>query len=130
MGRPVNIRHVIDALPEGSPLAKDRLVAILESLTNQIQVQHAAATLDHSPQYFHGLRTQVLTAALHAAEPRPLGRPSKAEDEHLVQVRKENERLKTELRDLMIRKEIGDLRCQMVAANMTGKLKGIKKKRH
>lgn len=129
MARPVHVAHIVTALEGGSPLARERLTAILASCTGEQQVQEAAAELDITPQRFHVLRSQVLTGALAAAEPRPVGRPAVQVEPEIARLQAEVEQLRRELDDAKIRQSIGDLRCELIAAGMGGKLKGLSKKR-
>ena len=130
MARPVHADHIVAALEGGSPIARDRLCAILASCTGEQQVQESAAALDISPQRFHCLRSQILTGALAAAEPRPVGRPAVQRDLEVDRLQTENERLRRELDDAKIRQAISELRHELIAAGMGGKLKGLSKKRH
>lgn len=59
----------------GSPLARERLQVVLETLAGSCRVQEACRRLGLSEQRFEQLRTQVLQAGLDSLEPRPAGRP-------------------------------------------------------
>jgi hypothetical protein len=59
----------------GSPLARQRLQVVLETLAGTCRVQDACRRLDVSEQRFDQLRAQALHASLNALEPRPAGRP-------------------------------------------------------
>jgi transposase-like protein len=129
MARPVNVSSIVESLDGGSAIARGRLAAILASCTGEQQVQEAAAALDVSPQRFNLLRRQVLTGALEAAEPKPAGRPGQQIDPAFAALQAENERLRQDLHDAQVRQAIGELRCEMIAAGMGHKLKGLQKKR-
>lgn len=58
----------------GSPLARQRLQAVLETLAGTCRVQEACRRLGLSEQRFDQLRAQALQAGLDALEPRPGGR--------------------------------------------------------
>ncbi len=62
---------------EGSPVAKQRLEVILETIADQLTVSEACQRLGISKSRFHALRNQTLQATLETLEPRPLGRPAK-----------------------------------------------------
>ena len=59
----------------GSPLARQRLQVVLETLAGTCRVQEACRRLGLSEQRFDQLRLQVLQAGLDSLEPRPAGRP-------------------------------------------------------
>jgi hypothetical protein len=61
---------------DGSARAKSRLAVVLEVLMGQQTVAEGAFALAVSERRFHGLRNQLLQAALSSLEPRPAGRPS------------------------------------------------------
>src|SRR5437870_1826334 len=63
---------------EGSKQAKERLQAVLETMTGACRVGEASARLGISEQRFHQLRQQLLQAALDQLEPKPSGRPQRA----------------------------------------------------
>lgn len=62
---------------EGSPVAKQRLEVILETIAGRLTVLEACRQLGIGESRFHELRNQTLQATLEALEPRPLGRPAK-----------------------------------------------------
>jgi hypothetical protein len=59
----------------GSAQARLRLRVVLETLAGQRRVQEACQLLGIGTVRFHALRQTVLSAALAALEPRPIGRP-------------------------------------------------------
>lgn len=123
MTRPIDVDALIAEL-EGSDLARERVALLLKTFSQEQQVQEAAAKLDISPQYFHGLRQQILQAAVRAAEPKPLGRPAQPPpDPNLGRIAE----LEQRIRDLTVERDIGLLREEMIVAGMGHKLKGLKK---
>ena len=62
---------------EGSPVAKQRLEVILETIAGRLTVPEACQRLEIGESRFHELRKGTLQATLEALEPRPLGRPAK-----------------------------------------------------
>jgi hypothetical protein len=62
---------------EGSPVAKQRLEVILETIAGRSTVPEACERLGIGESRFHELRNQTLQATLEALEPCPLGRPAK-----------------------------------------------------
>jgi hypothetical protein len=62
----------------GSPESKERLKAILDTLSGEARLQEACDALGLGYTRFHQLRQTALQAALDALEPRPPGRPSRA----------------------------------------------------
>jgi hypothetical protein len=129
MARPIAIEQLVESLGEASPLARERLSAVLTSSAGVTQVQEAAAALGISSQRFHILRERILSGALSAAEPRPAGRPANEEDPEIAALRNEVSELKRKLADQKIYAEIDRLRDAMLAAGMGRKLKRLQKKR-
>jgi hypothetical protein len=94
---------------QGSPQAKRRLRAILQTLAQDQGVGQASAALDLTPQRFHMLRQQALQTALKALEPGRAGRPRKRPapaPERLDALERENQRLRQELAARLVREEI------------------------
>jgi hypothetical protein len=73
-GRPPLAEGHVENL-SGSPRAKDRLLAILKTLSGEWTVPEAAAMLGICESRFHALRQQWLSEAVELLEPRPMGRP-------------------------------------------------------
>jgi hypothetical protein len=91
----------------GSPLARQRLQVVLETLAGTCRVQEACRRLGLSEQRFDQLRTQVLQAGLDSLEPRPAGRPPRptpAADVQALQARVAG--LEIELQAARVRAEI------------------------
>ena len=61
---------------DGSAESKQRLQAILGTLSGELRLLEACDRLDIGETRFHQLRHKALQAALTAIEPRPAGRPS------------------------------------------------------
>jgi len=101
--------EIVDELPGGEQ-ERDRLKAILKTLTGQLRITEAAQKLNLTPQRVHMLRELVLQAGLEALAPQPLGRPPKAaagsEQEQLNALQQENERLRRELAASKLREEV------------------------
>jgi hypothetical protein len=64
----------------GSELAKLRLSLILRTMTGEISVAEACTELHVCESRFHALRTNWLQDAIELLEPRPIGRPPKADN--------------------------------------------------
>jgi hypothetical protein len=125
MARPIVIDDLIATL-DGSDTARERLGALLKSISGELQFQEAADQIKVSPQRLHTVRNEALQAALTALEPKALGRPAAAPpDPNLAIIAK----LEQALRDANVEREIGHLREELIAAGMGSKLKGLQKKR-
>ena len=81
---------------EGSPVAKQRLEVILETIAGRLTVPEACQQLGIGESRFHELRNQTLQTTLDALEPRPPGRPAKPTSPEQA----EAEELQAELRRL------------------------------
>ena len=90
-GRPPKGLGHVDAL-SGDEASKDRMKAILATLTGDLSVPEACARLGVSESRFHELRHVALTSMLEGLAPRPPGRPPK-EPEEDEQVTRLKERL-------------------------------------
>lgn len=64
----------------GSPRAKARLRAILQTLSGQWTVPQACAAVGLHEAHFHALRHTWLQGAVALLEPRPVGRPPQVVD--------------------------------------------------
>jgi hypothetical protein len=76
-GRKPSGPAAVTRLP-GSPLARERLQVVLETLAGTCRVQEACRRLGLSEQRFDQLRSRVLQAGLDSLEPRPTGRPPRS----------------------------------------------------
>ncbi len=79
-GRPPKKLGHVDALP-GDEATKDRMKAILATLTGDLSVPEACGRLGVSESRLHELRHVALTAMLEGLAPRPPGRPPKEPEE-------------------------------------------------
>lgn len=96
---------------EGSQRAKERLKAILETLSGQRTIPDVCAELGIHESMFHRVRSEVLQTALGRLEPRPLGRPplpSSPEAERVAELEAENLNLKVELKAAEVRRELAE----------------------
>jgi hypothetical protein len=94
---------------DGSPLAKERLQVVLETLAGTCRVQEACARLGVGEGRFHQLRLQALQAAVERLEARPGGRPRSVVSPEAEQISLLEERmtdLELELRAAQVREEI------------------------
>ncbi len=96
---------------DGSPRAKARLKAILETLSGQRSIPEVCEELGIHESMFHRVRAEVLQTALNRLEPRPLGRPSPQPspgDQRVAELEQENLHLQSELRAAEIRRELAE----------------------
>jgi hypothetical protein len=94
---------------EGSAIAKERVKVVLETIAGTCRVQEACERLHISEPRFEQLRIQILQAALERLEPRPAGRPARANTpaaERIDALEAENAELKMNLRVSQARTEI------------------------
>jgi hypothetical protein len=96
---------------EGSPVAKQRLEVILETITGQLTVLQACQQLGVGESRFHALRNQTLQATLEALEPRPLGRPAKPTSPEPAEV----DELQAELRRLHTELELAQVQLRLAS---------------
>jgi hypothetical protein len=104
---PALVRHL-----EGSPLAKERLEVILQTLAGQLSVGEACQRLGIREAMFFKLRTKVLEAGLARLEPRPLGRPPHhrtAAEERSIELEQQVEELQAELKIAAVREEVAQV---------------------
>lgn len=106
--RPLATGHV-ESL-SGSQRAKQRLEVILGTVTGELTIAEACATLGVCQSRFHALRHEWLQSALELLEPRPMGRPPKAsppaDGAQLAELLAEKEELKRQLHVAEVRREI------------------------
>lgn len=74
MARTTSGSDLVDGL-DGSGQAKDRLKAILDTLSGRASIGEAAARLGIREAMLHRVRGEALRAALQALEPKAPGRP-------------------------------------------------------
>lgn len=99
--------RLVDALP-GSAKARARLRVILDNLAGERTVAAAIRVLGISRRHFHALRLACLRAALHALEPRPIGRPAQqpGDCDRLTALEAELQNARIDLRAAQVREEI------------------------
>jgi transposase-like protein len=100
--------NYVEHLP-GSPLAKERARAVLETLTGQRRVQEVCAALGISEPRFQQLRLQMLQAAVASLEPGQVGRPRQSltpEQARIEQLQQQLAQLEVELRAEKARAEL------------------------
>jgi hypothetical protein len=93
----------------GSPLAKERLRIILETIAGTRRLGDACRLLGVSPQRFHQLREEALNAALAGLEPGLPGRPAQvptAQDEQVRALEAQLAAQELALRTAQAREEI------------------------
>jgi len=104
----------------GSPRAKQRLEAILGTVTGELTIAEACATLDVCQSRFHALRHEWLQDALELLEPRPMGRPPKAsppaDGDQVAKLLVEKEELKRQLHVAEVRREIAAVLPHVISA--------------
>jgi transposase-like protein len=96
---------------DGSAHAKNRLEAILETLSGQRTIPDACERLGIQETMFHKMRSQVLQTALSRLEPRPLGRPPQAispEAQRIAELEDELARQQIKLRAAHVRQELAE----------------------
>jgi len=94
---------------EGSPVAKQRLEVILETIAGRLTVPEACQRLEIGESRFHELRHQTLQATLASLEPRPLGRPAKPTSSEQVEI----DALQAELRRLHAELELAQVQIRL-----------------
>ena len=93
----------------GSTQAKQRLQAILETISGRLTVKDACRQLGIAEAMFHRLRNRVLEAGLADLEPRPRGRPRRAVSQHeghLTELQQRVAHLEDELQLAEVRLEL------------------------
>jgi hypothetical protein len=106
-GRPPKRLGHVDSL-EGDAQTKDRLKAILATLTGDLSVPEACERLEMSETRFHELRRLALEGMEAGIAPRPPGRPPKEpeEDEEVTYLKARLRWLEEEVQILRTRTEI------------------------
>jgi transposase-like protein len=94
---------------EGSPVAKQRLEVILETIAGRLTVPEACQQLGIGESRFHALRKGTLQATLKTLEPRPLGRPAKPTSPEQAEVNT----LQEELRRLHAELEVAQVQLRL-----------------
>lgn len=106
-GRPPKGSALVDRI-DGSPEARRRAKAILETLREERTVGEACEQLGVSEARFYQLRDRFLLEGITGLEPRPGGRPRKQppEDAPMKALEARIARLELELKAARIREEI------------------------
>ena len=92
---------------DGSPLAKQRLEAILHTVAGSRSVQQACVELHLSPSRFQQLRRLALQAALGGLEERPAGRPPRpAAPPELMELLARVQQLELQQHRALVREEV------------------------
>lgn len=94
---------------EGSPVARQRLEVILETIAGRLTVAQACQKLGIGESRFHALRNQTLQKTLEALESRPLGRPAKPTYPEQAEI----DELQAELRRLHTDWELAQLQLRL-----------------
>lgn len=97
MSRPTKgVEHVKRI--DGSEDARSKLRWVLETLSGAATIEEACADLGISPARFAVIREQMLSGAMAALEPKPLGRPPRPRpDPEVEALLAENRELKRDL---------------------------------
>jgi hypothetical protein len=94
---------------QASDETKQRLIAILETLSEQSRVLEACERLGISEARFHELRQEALQGALDRMEPRPAGRPRRCDEasgQRIQELEQRVQQLEIEVRAAQVRAEI------------------------
>jgi hypothetical protein len=90
-------------------MERERLKAILQTLTGELPVREACRRLSVGESRFHEIRKEVLQAAVGGLRPRRTGRPPAEETEESAEIRRLSRRiedLEAELQLSWLRSEI------------------------
>jgi hypothetical protein len=126
--KPLGAAHV-DHLT-GSPLAKERLRWILQTMRGERTVEEACRALSIGPSRFHAMRNRWLQRAVGLLEPRRAGRPPKTETqpsqqadaERLAALAEANEQLQQRVIAAEVREQLARVMPHVVR-DRTGKKK-------
>lgn len=106
---------------EGSAQARRRMRVILETLAGTMRVTEACVELGICSQRFESLRAEAIGAGIAALEPKPKGRPTRAERQpEIVQLEERVAELEAELKVLQVRAEL--------AGRLPNRRRGVAKK--
>ncbi len=126
MARPPTGPSIVDSAA-GSDAARQRARLILETIAGTTSVQDAADALGVSPQRFHDLRRDIITATVAACEPKRLGRPTATPAVPDAAARAAAEQARR-ISDLEVELEISRLREELIASGLGNRLARVKKK--
>jgi transposase len=94
---------------EGSPKAKKRAQAILETMAGELSVQEACRRLGIGEAFFNRLRVRFLKGGVPALEDRPAGRRRRQvspDEERIHQLEAELQKMQLQLQAAQLREEI------------------------
>jgi hypothetical protein len=100
--------EAVDKL-EGSPQAKERLKAIMETLAGKCRLQEACARLGISEPRFQQLRQQFLEVSLASLEPGQAGRPARVPTAAELRVQE----LEAQLAALQVENQAAQVRAEI-----------------
>jgi len=106
-GRPPLGSQLVERL-EGTPQAKDRLRAVLQTLSGEASIPQACQELGIGESRFHEMRSELLQSMLENLEGRPRGRPPSdlGADARVQQLQQQVLALTADLRASQIREEL------------------------
>lgn len=100
----------------GSPRAKQRMRAILNTLSGEWTVPRACATLGLHEAHFHALRQKWMQESLQLLEPKPVGRPPHVNEVAAEAAEQRIEQLERELALATARREVAEVLAVSAAA--------------
>jgi hypothetical protein len=107
-GRPTSAVSIVHRL-KGTPVAKERVLVILENLGGTLPFREACLRIHASRTLLRRQREAMLQAALRALEPRPPGRPAREiapESRTIRLLQSKIERLEEDLSFSRVREEL------------------------
>ena len=108
---------------KGSAPARRRMRVILETLAGTTRVSAACAELGICSQRFEALRAEAIGAGIAALEPKPVGRPARADrPAEVVRLEARVAELEAELAAARVRAEL--------AGRLPARRRGVAKKSH
>lgn len=110
-GRPPSGPEFVDGRP-GPEIAKERVKAVLETMSGSCRVLEACAHLRLSEPRFEQLREQVVDAAVERLTPRRAGRPARTRSPELERIRA----LEAEVADLQVQLKAALVRAEIAVA--------------
>lgn len=100
----------------GSQRAKQRMRAILKTLSGEWTVPQACTSLGLHEAHFHALRQQWMQESLQLLEPKPVGRPPQASEVAADSAQQRIEQLERELALATARREVAEVLAVSAAA--------------
>jgi hypothetical protein len=127
-GKSKGVEHV-EGL-EGSEASRRRLRLVLETIAGERTVESACVDLGISAARFAEIRKEALAGALHALEPKPVGRPAAPEpDAEVERLKAENFELRRDLEASRIREELAIVMPHVLRPRRAGEKGGPGAKR-